>query len=134
MCACVLCYRYTGAPYFAGISALRVGCDLCYVISSKDAAPVIKSYSPELIVYPLLYDFKFRNISNQFVIIVIRLKFIRDNSKVTDIDLYSTMTKMHSIVIGPGLGRSDQSLNVAKVRFNMRNKQNLLPFHHYLIT
>ncbi|KAA8588031.1 hypothetical protein FQN60_001225 [Etheostoma spectabile] len=43
------CQDYTGAPYFAAISALKVGADLSHVFCTKDAATVIKSYSPELI-------------------------------------------------------------------------------------
>jgi NAD(P)H-hydrate repair Nnr-like enzyme with NAD(P)H-hydrate dehydratase domain len=31
------------------------GADLSYVFCTHDAAPVIKSYSPELIVYPVLW-------------------------------------------------------------------------------
>ena len=46
--------EYTGAPYFAAMSSLRVGADLSYVLTTRDAAPVIKSYSPELIVLPIL--------------------------------------------------------------------------------
>lgn len=46
--------EYTGAPYFAAISALKVGADLAHVFCQKEAAVVIKSYSPELIVHPLL--------------------------------------------------------------------------------
>lgn len=46
--------EYTGAPYFAAISALRVGADLAHVFCQQEAAVVIKSYSPELIVHPLL--------------------------------------------------------------------------------
>lgn len=46
--------EYTGAPYFAAISALRVGADLTHVFCQQEAAIVIKSYSPELIVHPLL--------------------------------------------------------------------------------
>ena len=30
------------------------GADLSHVFCTKDAAPVIKSYSPELIVHPIL--------------------------------------------------------------------------------
>ncbi|XP_074048131.1 uncharacterized protein LOC141491271 isoform X2 [Macrotis lagotis] len=48
------CQEYTGAPYFAAISALKVGADLSHVFCTKDAAPVIKAYSPELIVHPVL--------------------------------------------------------------------------------
>ncbi|XP_037497405.1 ATP-dependent (S)-NAD(P)H-hydrate dehydratase isoform X2 [Jatropha curcas] len=50
------CREYTGAPYFAAISALKIGADLSHVFCTKDAAPVIKSYSPELIVHPILEE------------------------------------------------------------------------------
>jgi len=46
--------EYTGAPYFAAISAMRTGVDLAHVICTRDAAIPIKSYSPDLIVHPLL--------------------------------------------------------------------------------
>ncbi|XP_014665400.1 PREDICTED: ATP-dependent (S)-NAD(P)H-hydrate dehydratase-like [Priapulus caudatus] len=46
--------EYTGAPYFAAISALKVGADLSHVFCASEASVVIKSYSPELIVHPLL--------------------------------------------------------------------------------
>ena len=48
------CVMYTGAPYFAAISALKVGADLVHVFCEKDAGNVIKCYSPELIVHPIL--------------------------------------------------------------------------------
>lgn len=41
---------YTGAPFFASISALRVGADLVYVFTAEEAAPALKAYSPELMV------------------------------------------------------------------------------------
>ncbi|GMR40168.1 hypothetical protein PMAYCL1PPCAC_10363, partial [Pristionchus mayeri] len=44
--------EYTGAPYYAAISALKVGADLVHVFTPADAATVIKCYSPELIVHP----------------------------------------------------------------------------------
>jgi ATP-dependent NAD(P)H-hydrate dehydratase len=46
--------EYSGAPYFSSISSLRVGADLSFIFTSKEAAPVIKSYSPEMIVLPIL--------------------------------------------------------------------------------
>jgi ATP-dependent NAD(P)H-hydrate dehydratase len=46
--------EYTGAPYFAAISSLKVGADLAYVFTTAEASLPIKSYSPELIVLPLL--------------------------------------------------------------------------------
>lgn len=73
--------EYTGAPYFAAISALKLGADLVYVFCTNDAAPVIKSYSPELIVNPLL-------------------------SEENAVDKIAPwLERLHSLVIGPGLGR-----------------------------
>ena len=41
---------YTGAPFFASMSALRAGADLAYVFTAEEAAPALKAYSPELMV------------------------------------------------------------------------------------
>ncbi|GLC44200.1 hypothetical protein PLESTM_001567900 [Pleodorina starrii] len=48
------CLEFTGAPFFAAMSALRVGADMAYVICTPSAATAIKSYSPELMVLPYL--------------------------------------------------------------------------------
>ncbi|KAJ8733290.1 hypothetical protein PYW08_001588 [Mythimna loreyi] len=80
--------EYTGAPYFAGISALRVGADLSHIFCTKDSATVIKSYSPELIVHPLL-DFP---------------------NSVAEISQW--FDRLHAIVIGPGLGRQKETFHV----------------------
>ncbi|XP_047022045.1 ATP-dependent (S)-NAD(P)H-hydrate dehydratase [Helicoverpa zea] len=80
--------EYTGAPYFAGISALRVGADLSHIFCTKDSAAVIKSYSPELIVHPLL-DWP---------------------NSVQEISVW--FERLHAIVIGPGLGRLKETFNV----------------------
>lgn len=50
--------EYTGAPFFSAMSALRVGADISYVLSTHDAAAVIKTFSPDMIVLPILSDFK----------------------------------------------------------------------------
>ncbi|XP_023230724.1 ATP-dependent (S)-NAD(P)H-hydrate dehydratase-like [Centruroides sculpturatus] len=76
--------EYTGAPYFSAISALKVGCDLAYVFCNEDSAPVIKSYSPELIVYPSL------------------------NANYATEDIKKHISKIHSVIIGPGLGRDEK--------------------------
>lgn len=73
--------EYTGAPYFSAISALKTGADLIHVFCCKDAAPVIKSYSPELIVHPVL-----------------------DSSKALE-EINEWLDRLHVLVIGPGLGR-----------------------------
>jgi ATP-dependent NAD(P)H-hydrate dehydratase len=46
--------EYKGMPYFAAISALKVDPDLSYVFCTRESAPIIKSYGPDLIVYPNL--------------------------------------------------------------------------------
>ncbi|CAI0466296.1 unnamed protein product [Linum tenue] len=75
------CREYTGAPYFAAISALKIGADLSHVFCTKDAAPVIKSYSPELIVHPVL----------------------EESYIVAEVDKW--MERFDCLVVGPGLGR-----------------------------
>ncbi|KAL4656979.1 ATP-dependent (S)-NAD(P)H-hydrate dehydratase isoform X1 [Arapaima gigas] len=88
------CQEYTGAPYFAAISALKVGADLSHVFCTKDAATVIKSYSPELIVHPVLDSL----------------------NAVEEVDKW--LPRLHSVVIGPGLGRDDKLLRTAKANFD----------------
>ena len=90
--------EFTGAPYFAAISALKVGADLSFVLSSPEAAPIIKTYSPELMVHPYLGT--------------------PDGGKIF---VETVLPKLHSLVIGPGLGRkpelaSDLKLIVEKAR------------------
>ncbi|XP_073701903.1 ATP-dependent (S)-NAD(P)H-hydrate dehydratase isoform X1 [Garra rufa] len=84
------CQEYTGAPYFAAISALKAGADLSHVFCTKDAAPVIKSYSPELIVHPVL-----------------------DSPNAVE-EIEKWLPRLHSLVVGPGLGREDMLLKNAK--------------------
>ena len=81
--------EYTGAAYFAGKSILRSGADLVHIICDKQASIPIKSYCPELMVGPYL-DCQQKNITNNLEI------FINE-----------TLKRMHSIVIGPGLGRNE---------------------------
>ena len=82
--------EYTGAPYFAAISALRTGSDLVYILTQQEAAVPIKSYSPDLIVMPLL---------NQ-----------EGENWMTRI--YQSIGRCQSWVIGPGLGRQALYLDV----------------------
>ncbi|XP_053419503.1 ATP-dependent (S)-NAD(P)H-hydrate dehydratase isoform X2 [Nycticebus coucang] len=84
------CQEYTGAPYFAAISALKVGADLSHVFCAREAAPVIKAYSPELIVHPVL-----------------------DNpDAVREVEKW--LPRLHALVVGPGLGREDALLENVK--------------------
>ncbi|GJN28136.1 hypothetical protein PR202_gb16221 [Eleusine coracana subsp. coracana] len=88
------CREYTGAPYFAAISALKVGADLSHVFCTEDAATVIKSYSPELIVHPILEEsYSVRDDERGSV-----------SSKILT-EVAKWMERFDCIVVGPGLGR-----------------------------
>ncbi|XP_008326912.1 ATP-dependent (S)-NAD(P)H-hydrate dehydratase isoform X2 [Cynoglossus semilaevis] len=84
------CQEYTGAPYFAAIAALKVGADLSHVFCTKDAATVIKSYSPELIVHPVL-----------------------DSPNAVE-EIEKWLPRLHGLVVGPGLGREDLLLRTTQ--------------------
>jgi len=79
--------EFTGAPYFAAMSALRTGADLVYVFTVSSAAPVIKSYSPELMVMP----------------------YLDSEDPVSLISPW--LQRLHSVLIGPGLGRSEKTFD-----------------------
>lgn len=57
------CENYTGAPYYAAISALRTGADLAHVFCSNQNGLAMRSYSPELIIHDHLIEsnLKFEN-------------------------------------------------------------------------
>ncbi|KAK6117241.1 hypothetical protein DH2020_049006 [Rehmannia glutinosa] len=88
------CREYTGAPYFSAISALKIGADLSHVFCTKDAAAVIKSYSPELIVHPILEEsYSVRDEDKKSI-----------SAKVIE-EVDKWMERFDCLVIGPGLGR-----------------------------
>lgn len=94
------CREYTGAPYFAAISALKIGADLSHVFCTKDAAEVIKCYSPELIVHPVLEEsYSVRDEEKTMV-----------SAKVLG-EVKKWMERFDCIVVGPGLGRDPFLLN-----------------------
>ena len=93
--------NYTGAPYFAAMTCLRVGGDLAYVVCCKQASPIIKSYSPELIVSPVLDDESFK------------------------IEFGGLLPKLHSVIIGPGLGRKKEQFQAAAEVIRMARQYDL---------
>jgi ATP-dependent NAD(P)H-hydrate dehydratase len=89
---------YTGAPYFSAMASARLGCDLSYVFCEPSAAPTIKSYSPNLMVSPIL-----RSRAS------IQHTQTEHSAEPTGDDLAKPILEMlprlHVLVIGPGLGR-----------------------------
>ncbi|KAK5062479.1 hypothetical protein LTR84_004551 [Exophiala bonariae] len=87
---------YTGAPYFSAMASARLGCDLSYVFCEPSAAQTIKSYSPNLMVSPIL-----RSTAS-----------ISQAQKDKDASgdelakpIIDMLPRLHVLVIGPGLGR-----------------------------
>lgn len=88
------CLEYTGAPYFAAMSALRVGADLSYVFCTPSAAATIKGYSPELIVMPYIPE-DGEELSSEELEAAAR-------RAVKRVDPW--LQRLSCLVVGPGLG------------------------------
>ena len=108
---------YCGAPYYAAMSTLKIGADLVYVFTDENACGPIKSFSPELMVLPAWRNEikldseqeKTKQPENS------SLYNCNDNSRLESsfrsngIDFireYIDQNRLHSLVIGPGLGRA----------------------------
>ncbi|KEH36792.1 ATP-dependent (S)-NAD(P)H-hydrate dehydratase isoform X1 [Medicago truncatula] len=108
------CREYTGAPYFAAISALKIGADLSHVFCTKDAAPVIKSYSSELIVHPVLEEsYSVREEDKKNI-----------SSKVLA-EVGKWLERFDCLVIGPGLGRDPFLLDCVSEIIRHARKSNI---------
>ncbi|KAK8548538.1 hypothetical protein V6N13_054672 [Hibiscus sabdariffa] len=107
------CREYTGAPYFAAISALKIGADLSHVFCTQGAATVIKSYSPELIVHPILEE--------SYSISDVDEEGRRQITKKILSEFDKWMERFDCLVIGPGLGRDPFLLEcVSKIMTHAR--------------
>ncbi|CAK7271014.1 hypothetical protein SEPCBS119000_004382 [Sporothrix epigloea] len=84
--------NYTGAPYFSAMASARLGCDLSHVICTPAAAAVIKTYSPNLMVHPLLREGQ---------------PDTGDDAQSISQRVIDLLPRLHVLVIGPGLGRDD---------------------------
>jgi ATP-dependent NAD(P)H-hydrate dehydratase len=83
---------YSGAPHYAAVSAARAGADLVHAFTSTQCAPVLKSYSPDVIVHDA-WD---------------------ESKEVTGVDAHKMWTqwfgRFDALIVGPGLGESDHGL------------------------
>ena len=109
------CSEYTGAPYFAAMSALRMGADLAHVFCAEGAGQVIKSYSPELIVHPYLREGR-----KEVTVTVDGGEAVHavtyDEEAVFEAMERVTpwLHRMDALVVGPGLGRDPTMSEIAK--------------------
>ncbi|KFZ06334.1 hypothetical protein V501_07494 [Pseudogymnoascus sp. VKM F-4519 (FW-2642)] len=84
---------YTGAPYFSAMASARLGADMSHVICEPQAAQVIKTYSPNLMVHPLLRSSRHATAS--------------ETSSSLSKSIIDLLPRFHVLVIGPGLGRDE---------------------------
>lgn len=111
------CVLYTGAPYFAAISALKAGADLVHVFCEKAAGGVIKGYSPELIVHPVLGI-----VTRELYRITVRI--ISDTEYgIEEIDQW--LPRLHVVVLGPGLGRNQSMLGRISIIMERARARNI---------
>jgi len=89
---------YTGAPYFSAMASARLGCDLSYVFCEPSAAPTIKSYSPNLMVSPLLRSSASISTGSD------------PSGEEVAQPILDMLPRLHVLVIGPGLGRDEVTL------------------------
>lgn len=82
---------YTGAPYFSAMASARLGADMSHVICEPQAAQVIKSYSPNIMVHPLMRQSMHANAD--------------DTAETIGTAVSDMLSRLHVLVIGPGLGR-----------------------------
>jgi len=96
---------YTGAPYFSSFSAMRLGADIAHVICDPEAGQVIKGYSPDLIVH----------------------RIIKEDGSADDLkkELEGLLSRLHMIVVGPGLGREPYMQNAAKMAISLARQNNM---------
>ncbi|KAH8921331.1 carbohydrate kinase [Atractiella rhizophila] len=95
---------YTGAPYYACYSAMKLGADLGHVICDPSAGAVIKTFSPDLIVHPVLEPSS-------------------SEANIKD-HLTNLLPRLHVLVVGPGLGRDPYMQLSAKVALALCRENN----------
>jgi ATP-dependent NAD(P)H-hydrate dehydratase len=74
------------------MASLRGGGELAHIFCSKDAAPAIRSFSPDLIVHP---DFG---------------ELLSDEESMVE----NTLARFHAVVLGPGLGRGATAKSIVQ--------------------
>ncbi|KAI0538214.1 H-hydrate dehydratase [Xylaria digitata] len=89
---------YTGAPYFSAMASARLGCDMSHVICTPGAAAVIKTYSPNLMVHPLMRQSPAPADASSTA------AADKDPKQVAG-RIIDMLARLHVLVIGPGLGR-----------------------------
>jgi len=104
---------YTGAPYFSAMASAKLGCDMSHVICEPGAGAVIKTYSPNLMVHPYMRQSK--NMSES------------ESIESVSSEVVGMLSRLHVIIIGPGLGRDKAMQDTCASVIQEARKQNI-PF------
>ncbi|CAJ2501618.1 Uu.00g044710.m01.CDS01 [Anthostomella pinea] len=88
---------YTGAPYFSAMASARLGCDMSHLICTPGAAAVIKTYSPNIMVHPLMRQSPSPSSPSPPA-------SETDPGQISS-KIIEMLPRLHVLVIGPGLGR-----------------------------
>lgn len=107
---------FAGAPYYAGMAALRVGAELLYLCTAEEATGPIKSYSPELMVSEV---YRWAKISAEDPGVVLE----EQNRMVGKME--ALLPRFHALVIGCGLGRDMRVLNATARVIEMAKERRL---------
>ncbi len=105
---------FTGAPYYAGAASLKLGGDLAFIFSAKEAVIPIKSYSPELMVTPfyeydkLTHDPESELSNKDFSLSKLDTKPKDEVVHFMANKVVGFLPRLHALVIGPGMGREPQ--------------------------
>ena len=93
------------------MASLRFGADLAFVFSSEAASGPIKGYSPELMVVPFYKE------SDIIILNDKKEDQSEYDNKVNNLakTIIDAFPRIHSLVIGPGLGRSLPVLDIVAV-------------------
>lgn len=104
---------YTGAPFFSATASAKLGADMSHVICEPGAGAVIKTYSPNMMVHPYL-----RQSHN-----------MKSSESIDSImaNVISMLSRLHVIVIGPGLGR-DSAMQETSARVVAEARKRKIPF------
>lgn len=96
--------NYTGAPYFSAMASARLGADLSHVICTPAAATVIKSYSPNLMVHPLMRQSENAKKEHEPAAWNASKEHESSAEHIAS-QIQDLLPRLHVLVIGPGLGR-----------------------------
>lgn len=99
------CLDYTGAPFFSAMSSMRLGSDMSHNLCEPSAGNVIKTYSPDCIVHGTF-------------------KYGRDYDEIKE-EVEGLCSRLHSMVIGPGLGRDDHMQKCGKISLQVAKANGL---------